>query len=108
MARLPTPGGDDGTWGSVLNDYLKQSHNTDGTIKASAVSASGAEVTTNKGAANGYAPLNASSKVPVVNLPDPTLYVQQTQPASPPAGSLWIPVDGNGDPLSIDQWQVYV
>ena len=33
MARLPTPGGDDGAWGSVLNDFLSQAHNTDGSIK---------------------------------------------------------------------------
>jgi len=23
MSRLPTPGADDGTWGDILNDYLK-------------------------------------------------------------------------------------
>ena len=33
MARLPQPGGDDGTWGQVLNDFLDVAHNTDGTIK---------------------------------------------------------------------------
>ena len=31
MARLPNPGSDDGTWGAVLNDFLQQSHKTDGT-----------------------------------------------------------------------------
>jgi hypothetical protein len=39
MARLPTPGGDDGTWGQVLNDFLAQAHASDGTIKSGAVSA---------------------------------------------------------------------
>lgn len=39
MARLPTLGGDAGTWGQVLNDFLVQAHNTDGTIKPNAVSA---------------------------------------------------------------------
>lgn len=34
MARLPTPGGDAGNWGNVLNEFLSQSHNTDGTLKA--------------------------------------------------------------------------
>jgi hypothetical protein len=38
MPRLPQPGGDAGTWGSVLNDFLNVSHNSDGTIKASAIS----------------------------------------------------------------------
>src|SRR5664280_2009599 len=33
MARLPTPGGDDGNWGAVLNDFLSQEHNADGTLK---------------------------------------------------------------------------
>lgn len=37
MTRLPTPGGDDGNWGTILNDYLSQSHNTDGSIKSGAV-----------------------------------------------------------------------
>lgn len=39
MARLPIPGADDGTWGNVLNDYLTQSHNADGTLRNGAVSA---------------------------------------------------------------------
>jgi hypothetical protein len=37
MARLPTPGSDQGTWGNILNEYLLESHNPDGTIKAGAV-----------------------------------------------------------------------
>ena len=32
-SRLPTVGGDDGNWGSVLNQFLQQGHNTDGTLK---------------------------------------------------------------------------
>ena len=36
MARLPTPGADNGTWGSVLNEYLDVEHNTDGTLKKAA------------------------------------------------------------------------
>jgi len=32
-ARLPVPGGDDGTWGQILNDFLSQSHNADGSLK---------------------------------------------------------------------------
>lgn len=37
MARLPTPGSDDGDWGNILNDFLQQSHSSGGTIKANAV-----------------------------------------------------------------------
>jgi len=32
MARLPQPGGDQGTWGTVLNEFLQVSHNADGTL----------------------------------------------------------------------------
>lgn len=39
MARLPIPGGDSGTWGDVLNDYLSQTLKSDGTIKDNAVTA---------------------------------------------------------------------
>lgn len=38
MSRLPIPGQDEGTWGDVLNDYLSQSIDPDGTLKPSAVS----------------------------------------------------------------------
>lgn len=40
MARLPQPGGDEGNWGSILNDYLGQTHNTDGSLKANTVGSS--------------------------------------------------------------------
>lgn len=40
MARLPQVGGDVGNWGTVLNDYLSESHNTDGTLKNNIVGAS--------------------------------------------------------------------
>ncbi len=43
MARLPTPGSDNGDWGDILNDFLKASHNTDGSLKTSAVNASGGQ-----------------------------------------------------------------
>ncbi len=42
MTRLPVPGADDGDWGAILNDFLLQSHNADGSLKPSAVSAGGA------------------------------------------------------------------
>jgi hypothetical protein len=37
MARLPIPGSDDGTWGTVLNDFLQVSHATDGTVRAGSI-----------------------------------------------------------------------
>lgn len=39
MARLPQPGSDNGTWGNILNDYLNQIHEADGTLKAGVVGA---------------------------------------------------------------------
>jgi hypothetical protein len=69
MSRLPTPGSDNGSWGTVLNDFLGVSHNADGSLKSSQIASAGVEVTSNKSQANGYAPLDGSSKVPVVNLP---------------------------------------
>ena len=69
MSRLPVPGSDDGSWGTILNDFLSVSHASDGTLKASQVTAAGAELTANKGQAGGYAPLNGSSLVPIANIP---------------------------------------
>lgn len=39
MARLPQPGGDTGTWGDILNEYLQTVHNSDGTLKDNIVTA---------------------------------------------------------------------
>jgi len=33
MSRLPTVGGDNNSWGTVLNEFLEVSHNSDGTLK---------------------------------------------------------------------------
>lgn len=33
MARLPIPGGDQGNWGQILNDYLSRVHKADGLLK---------------------------------------------------------------------------
>lgn len=40
MARLPVPGSDDGTWGTVLNDFLSQSLDSTGSLKPGTVGAS--------------------------------------------------------------------
>lgn len=40
MSRLPIPGQDSGTWGGVLNDFLSQSHKTDGTLKDDIITSS--------------------------------------------------------------------
>jgi hypothetical protein len=33
MPRLPTPGGDSGQWGAILNEYLEVSHTANGAIR---------------------------------------------------------------------------
>lgn len=37
MARLPNPGSDSGVWGDVLNDFLSQSHDSTGILRAGSV-----------------------------------------------------------------------
>ena len=37
MSRLPTPGSDSGTWGTILNDYLARAHDEDGDLKPGTV-----------------------------------------------------------------------
>lgn len=37
MSRLPVPGSDDGQWGAILNDFLAQALNADGTVKDAGV-----------------------------------------------------------------------
>jgi len=69
MTRLPQPGADEGTWGTVLNDFLATAHNTDGTIKAGSISTLGVEMISHKGQQNGYASLDGSGKVPTAQLP---------------------------------------
>lgn len=44
MARLPVPGADENTWGNVLNEFLSQAHNSDGTLKQAAISQAGGYV----------------------------------------------------------------
>lgn len=36
-SRLPTPGGDSGDWGGILNDFLLQAHASNGLLKADSV-----------------------------------------------------------------------
>lgn len=40
MARLPNPGGDEGNWGTILNDYLNTSHDSGGGLKNDTVGTS--------------------------------------------------------------------
>ncbi len=39
MSRLPNIGGDDGSWGTILNDFLSQCHAADGTLNPQVIGA---------------------------------------------------------------------
>lgn len=45
--RLPTPGSDANNWGTILNDYLQQSLNSDGTLVTSATNTYTSSANTN-------------------------------------------------------------
>jgi hypothetical protein len=61
--RLPVPGGDNGDWGNILNGFLTVSHNATGTLKTSALSTAGGELSANKGQPSGYAGLTSGGIV---------------------------------------------
>jgi hypothetical protein len=68
VARLPVPGGDDGVWGDVLNDFLSVEHNANGTLKSSgslSTKASDSAVVHNTGAET-IAGVKTFSSSPVV------------------------------------------
>jgi hypothetical protein len=62
MARLPTPGKDNGTWGAILNGFLEISHNGDGTLRTTAIYKAGGVTKINgKNPVNGAITLTASN-----------------------------------------------
>lgn len=97
MARLPQPGGDDNIWGGVLNDFLLQSHATDGSLKAGSVTnttlSSGLQATlANKANTTDLAPVATSGDyADLTNTPSlPRITVSATPPATPQLGDIWI------------------
>lgn len=59
MTRLPIPGGDNGNWGAILNDYLSRTHKSDGSLKENIVTSetiAPAAVTTTALAPNSVTP----------------------------------------------------
>jgi hypothetical protein len=76
MARLPHPGGDQDAWGDILNDYLSQSHASDGSLKPNVldtVHLKNNSVTQDKiagtGSANGIATLDGGGRLPEDQVP---------------------------------------
>jgi hypothetical protein len=107
--RLPTPGSDSDNWGSILNDFLTQSHNTDGTLKDGTVTpntlSASAGITKSQLSAGVQASLDkADSSVQSVNGKTPTAGAvtlaatdvgalsgkeSATAPTSPATNELW-------------------
>lgn|GEM_PF-2736537 len=76
MSRLPIPGKDAGQWGDILNDYLSQSHISDGTIKPNVIDTvqlKDNSVTQSKivgvGQAGGIATLDSNGELPEDQVP---------------------------------------
>jgi hypothetical protein len=80
MARLPKPGADSGTWGTVLNDFLSVELNSDGTLKKAAdISAA----TQAAAAAQAKADAAAPSTIVVHNTTDETIAGIKTFSSAP-------------------------
>ena len=97
MARLPQPGGDDGSWGGILNDYLSQSLSPTGVLKAGIVSDSHLDAALQatiaaKADSTGLAAVATSGSygdltgAPTV----PTITASSTPPVSPAVGDMWV------------------
>lgn len=60
MARLPQPGSDQGTWGTILNDYLTQTLNTDGTLRSGVITEANLDPTVTTKLNDGVGPTGPS------------------------------------------------
>ena len=95
MANLPTVGGDDGNWGTILNEYLLVEHGAGGThskaltgqlIMKATVVTSGAT----------YAIKATTDQIVVINKSSGSA-TELTLPASPTTGMVYRIKDGKGD-----------
>nr|MDQ3008825.1 hypothetical protein [bacterium] len=73
MANLPTPGADEGNWGTILNEYLLEEHEADGTHLAASETAAGfielatqAEVTTGIDSARAVTPATLATRITAI------------------------------------------
>ena len=90
MARLPVAGSDDGQWGTILNDFLLQSHTSAGALTSGAVSSAGAALKTNN-LSDLTDPAAARTNLGAPQAAGFTkVTVGTTAPASPAVGDVWI------------------
>jgi len=99
MARLPIPGGDNGTWGDILNNFLRIAHNPDGTLKTVPIEKGGTGASTIEGARANLGLTSTSST---------NLYVQSSNPGIK-TPHLWIQTGlgphGNGMTFWVEDGQ---
>ena len=95
LARLPTPGADDGTWGDVLNNYLSIEHNSDGTQKTVSIARGGTGAT------------NAADALTNLGIPASALtqsiYIQHNDPGGV-TPHLWIQTGLGGSSTDMTFW----
>jgi hypothetical protein len=77
--RLPTPGGDTGSWGTVLNGFLGVSLNSDGTMLPSAVATAAEKVSVQT---SSYGPGASQSEIVLANATSANLTVTLPTAAS--------------------------
>jgi hypothetical protein len=66
MARLPIPNSDAGVWGGILNDFLVQSHDVDGSLKTSAIASAAAQTFVDLATSQTIAGTKTFSTAPIV------------------------------------------
>lgn len=93
MARLPIPGGDDGTWGDILNNFLSVEHNPDGSQKTLPTSQGGTGATSiSQARANLGIPAGAQS-----------IFIQNSNPGGS-RPHLWIQTGLGGSGTDMTFW----
>jgi hypothetical protein len=105
MSRLPAVGSDDGTWGTILNDFLTVEHNTDGTQKP--IGGVAAVV------AQAYRPINAQTQNYTLALTDNGKLITCNSTAAltltlPPNNAVGFPVGAEIDVSQMGTGQVTI
>lgn len=97
MARLPQPGGDEGNWGSILNDYLLAAHDASGVLRADSVQETQLDPTVRTklngltGPAGPQGPAGTTDWSGITNKPViPTIVASLTAPPTPAVGDMWV------------------
>lgn len=97
MSRLPIPGQDDGTWGTILNDFLSVEHNADGTLKSSGSLASKVDKSTLTAKGDLYVATTAAA---VTRQPVGADGTALTADSSQSTGVRWVQQDPGSYPAS--------